>query len=248
MVERGFDAASRNLEAEVDFVGAPANALEALCRPGIVREIAARNAASGAARDPVTQALDAALFFARDGFHDAARPALRAALVQLRKERGSVRKRHRFRVFCAAAYLAYARKAMIHAELLARAAVAQARRLAPAERRAARHLARSNLARVLEKTGRRSESLALYEASMREASTTVNALNLAFAYHAEERPDDVIAVLGAPKRPYDDLEAASAELLRAASYFRLGKRERARQALRRYDALAREHGFEAVAL
>ena len=137
---------------------------------------------------------------------------------------------------------------MARAEYLARSAIAQARRLAPAERRAARHLARSNLARVLEKTGRCTEALALYEASLRELPTTVNALNIAFAYHELERSDNVIAALGAARRPFDPLEAASAELLRAVAFFRLGQRSRARQALLRYRSLAREHGFEPVAL
>lgn len=224
------------------------NPFEALCEHGMIREIAKRNATSQAPADPIMRALDASIFFARDRFHGAARAGLQVALVMLRGERGSARKRHRFRIFCAAAYLAYARGAMARAEYLARSAIAQARRLAPAERRAARHLARSNLARVLEKTGRCTEALALYEASLRELPTTVNALNIAFAYHELERSDNVIAALGAARRPFDPLEAASAELLRAVAFFRLGQRSRARQALLRYRSLAREHGFEPVAL
>lgn len=224
------------------------NPFEALCEHGVIREIAKRNAASRAPGDPLMRTLDAAIFFARDRFHEAARAGLRVALVMLRGERGSARKRHRFRIFCAAAYLAYARGAMARAERLARSAIAQARRLAQPERCAARHLARSNLARVFEKTGRCTEAVALYEASLRESPTIVNALNLAFAYHQAERPDRVIAALGAAGRPYEPLEAASAELLRAVAFFRLGKRARARQALVRYRSLAREHGFEPVAL
>jgi hypothetical protein len=58
----------------------------------------------------------------------------------------------------------------------------------------------------------------------------------------------VIAAVDTARTLYDPLEAASAELLRAAAFFRLGKRALARRALLRYRGLAREHGFEQLAL
>jgi tetratricopeptide (TPR) repeat protein len=195
----------------------------------------------------VVRAIDTAIGFARKRLHDEARRALGDASAALRVDRTPDRGYLRFRVLCCAAYVAYVRGRMAHAERAIGYALLQAALLPEDLRASARDLARSNLAKIYDATGRADEAFALRERAVREAPSAVNVLNLAFACAGRARWDRVLHLVDVPVR-FDPLERANVELLRALASTRLGRGAAAKRALVRYRQILRTEGLPSVAL